>query len=524
MLQNKIKALGVIVVGNYGFLSLIPPILAIGLAVVTKEVFVSLMIGCFVGAVFVCGWNPFSALNMLILDYFFPQMSDAYNAQAFFLMAVVGGFAALLAASGGALAFTKNKTMQRIFAKNRSRAEIGTWLGGIFIWFSDTSSSLIVGPVFDNINSVNKVSREKFSYILDCTASPVSSLVPIMGWGVYIMSLVDKELASTKTLDITAWDLFIQAIPFCTYSILTLLMCGFMAWSQWDYGPMLKAQLRASKLGKLNSDTAVPMRKTRDLSLPAGVEPKLITLILPLSIVLICIFTILPMYGFPYQPVGGSKIRSAVAYGFILAEFSLCIMLPKLKIMSFKECIKTITDGMSGMMYMCIVLLMAWTLGALCKTMGTAPYLVGITKDLLSPALLPSLIFIAGAAVSFATGTSWGTYAIFIPIIIPMAAELNIPLPLCLAATISGGLLGDHCSPISDTTIIAAMAAGADLVDHFETQMPYAFLIGSICTVLYALNSVFSAGVTLVLGIISIVSLTYILHKRGMKKYSKQFE
>ena len=487
---------------NYGFLSVIAPLLSIILAVVTKEVFVSLFLGCFVGTVIIAGWNPFIALHVLILDYFFPQMADSYNAQAFFMMAIVGGFATLLTASGGSLAFTKNKKMT-VFASSRRMAEVGTWLGGLFIWFSDNANSLIVGPVFESINNNVRVSKEKFSYILDCTASPICALIPIMGWGVYIMSLVDKELAANPSISMTAWDMFLASIPYSTYAILTLFMCGFMAWSQWDFGPMLKAQLRAQRLNKLNADDAIPMRKTKEITLPHGVEPKLITLMLPLLAVIICIFAILPLHGFPYKPVPGPKIRGAIAYGFICGSLILCFMLPRYKVMPFKQCIKTIVDGMSGMMYMCAVLLLAWSLGAICKTVGTAPYLIAITSGFLRPEILPPLIFVTGAVVSFATGTSWGTYALFMPIAIPLAAEMGSPLPVCIAAVVSGGLFGDHCSPISDSTILAAMGAGGDLIDHFETQMPYALLTGGVCTVLYLFSGFLSPVILLVIGFVS---------------------
>ncbi|MCK9557503.1 MAG: Na+/H+ antiporter NhaC family protein [Synergistaceae bacterium] len=507
---------------DYGFLSIIPPLLSIILAVITKEVFVSLSIGCFLGAIIIAGWDPFTALYVLIIEYFFPQMADSYNAQAFFMMVLVGGSAFLLTASGGALAF-KNHKVLRVFTKSRPMAEVGTWLGGLFIWFSDTANSLIVGPVFENINNNVNVSKEKFSYILDCTASPICALVPIMGWGVYIMSLVEKEIVNNSALTTTAWDLFLSAIPYSTYAILTLIMCGFMSWSQWDFGPMLRAQMRADRLGKLSADGAVPMRKTKDVTLPEGVKPRLITLMLPLAIILVCIFSILTIHGFPYKPIAGSKIRAAIAYGFICGDILLCIMLPKFKIMSFKDCIKTLTDGMSNMMYMCLVLLLAWTLGSLCKNLGTAPYLISVTKGLLHPKVLPALIFVSGAIVSFATGTSWGTYALFMPLAIPLAAEMGVSLPVCIAAVVSGGLFGDHCSPISDSTLLAAMGAGADLIDHFETQMPYALLIGSVCTILYLFSDILSPIILLLIGFLIVVFSSYILHKVYLKKYSSEF-
>jgi len=508
---------------NYGFLAVLPPIISITLAVLTKNVIVSLFVGCFVGAIFIAGWNPLIALHTMIIEYFFPQMADSYNAQAYFMMALVGAFATLLTASGGGLAFMKSKKLGGL-AKNRKMAEVATWLGGLFIWFSDTSNSLIVGPTFENINNAAKVSKEKFSYILDCTTSPICALVPIMGWGVYIMSLVDKEIAENVSINMTSWDMFISSIPYNLYAILTLIMCGFLAWTQWDFGPMLRAQVRAETTGKCNADDAIPMRRTKEISLPEGVEPRLITILLPLAIVLICIFTILPLHGFPYKPVPGSKIRAAIAYGFICGTITLCIMLPRLKIMSFQKCIDTFMDGMAGMMYICAVLLLAWSLSSMCKTLGTAPYLVEMTKRFLHPFALPSLLFVSCAVISFATGTSWGTYALVMPLAMAFATELDVSLPIVLGAVVSGGLFGDHSSPISDTTILAAMGAGGDLVDHFRTQMPYALLIGIICTVLYLFGTVLSPILLIVFGLFITTGATFVLHKQSMRRYALEFK
>jgi Na+/H+ antiporter NhaC len=508
---------------SFGFLAIIPPILSIALAVITKEVVISLFAGCFIGGLLIGGFNPFIGIYVMIQDYFFPQMADSYNAQAFFMMAIVGGFVTLLTSSGGALAFTNNPRMA-IFTKSRRTAEVGTWLGGLFIWFSDNANSLIVGPVFENINRGARVSREKFSYLLDCTASPICALIPIMGWGVYIMSLVEKQIADVVQIQSTAWDIFLQSILYSTYAILTLIMCGFMAWSQWDFGPMLKAQLRAKHLGKLNADDANPMRKTKEIKLPEGVKPRLSALMLPLLVVLVCIFVILPIHGFPYKPVGGSKIRGAIAYGFLCGMGLLCFILPRFKVMTFKQCLKTIASGMAGMMDMCVVLLLAWTLAAMCKTLGTAPYLIEITRGFLHMHILPALIFVVGAVVSFATGTSWGTYALLMPFSIPLAIETGSSIPVCVAAVVSGGLFGDHCSPISDSTILAAMGAGGDLIDHFKTQTPYALLSGGVCILLYLFSNSVSPVILLIIGLAVVVILTYILHKWDMKKYAHEFE
>lgn len=507
---------------EYGILTIVPPILTILLAIFTKNIIVSLSIGSFVGVTILSGWNPFTALYSIIVDYLFVQMADSYNVEASMAMVIAGGSAALITAAGGALAF-KNHKLLNVFTKSRSMAEFGTWIGGIFIWFNDNANSLIVGPVFDTVNNNAKVSKEKFSYLLDCTTSPIVSLVPIMGWGIYCISLIEKEIQVIPSITTSSFSLFVKALPYSTYAILTLIMSGFIALSQWDFGPMLKAQLRAEKFGKLNSDDATPMRMAKEITLPPGVKPRLITLILPLAAILLSLAIILPLHGFPHKPVSGTDMRATVAYGFIMADILLCIMMPLFKIATFTECIKILTDGMCSMMYICIILLLAWSLGSICKNLGTAKYIMQISAGVLNPMLLPMLLFIISAIVSFATGTSWGSYALFIPIVVPLSVEMGVALPVTLGAVFSGGLFGDHCSPISDTTILAAMGSGADLIDHFKTQMPYAIFVGAICTVLYMFNTMVSPYILLVAGTIIMIIGLKILHTYCMKKYASEF-
>lgn len=508
---------------DYGFLTIVPPVLTIILAIILKDVVIALSIGSFVGVTILMDWNPFAALYSLIADYFFVQMSDSYNVEASMAMVIAGGSAALLTAAGGALAFKDNKILN-VFARSRTMAEFGTWLGGMFIWFNDNANSLIVGPVFDNVNNTAKVSKEKFSYLLDCTTSPVVSLVPIMGWGIYCISLIEKEIQVIPSVTSTAFSLFVQALPYSTYAILTLIMSCFISLSQWDFGPMLKAQLRAQKLGKLNADDATPMRATQQITLPPGVKPRLITLLLPLAAILVSIFVILPMHGFPHKPVNGTVMRAAVAYGFIAADILLCIMMPFYKIAKFKDCVKILTNGMCEMMYICVILLLAWSLGAICKNLGTAQYIMSITTGVLHPMFLPTILFLVGAVVSFATGTSWGSYALFIPIVVPLSVEMGASLPVTLGAVFSGGLFGDHCSPISDTTILAAMGSGADLIDHFETQMPYAVFVAAICTVLFMFNTMISPYILLAAGTVAMIVLLKPLHEYSLKKYAHEFD
>lgn len=504
---------------HFGFFSIIPPLLAIILSVRTKNVLVSLFAGLIVGTTILNLWNPFLGFYSLIKDFIFVQVADSYNAQSLTNILIIGAFVAIITQSGGSVAFAKRISR---WINTKAKAEIAMWFGGLFIWFSDSANSLLVGPVFQSIGDRLKVSREKFAYILDATSSPICSLIPIISWGVYIMGLIDKELeALPAAAGLTSWNIFVKAVPFQFYSILTLLMVGYVAYTQFDYGPMLWAQKRAES-GKLLNDGSTPLRSTKQLDLPEGVEPKLITMVLPLIVMLSVMFFIFIVNGFPLQPLKGPIIRVGIASGFITGGLVSVLLSIKYKIMTFKKAQDTMLDGMSGMVYLMIVMIFAWSLGSLCKSLGTANYIIEVTKEFLNPALLPVILFTIGALMSLATGSSWGPYAILMPIAIPMAVSIGAPLYVTVAAVISGGLFGDHCSPLSDTTILASMGAASDHIDHFRTQFPYAVTVAVISGILFSIAGFVKTPVIVIPGIFVLAAVIYFLHKRSLDKYNRE--
>lgn len=502
---------------DYGMLALIPPILAIGLAVWTKNIIVSLFVSIIVSTTILNGWNPVIGFTSMIKDYMFVSLEESMNTQALFMMVIIGGFVALLTQSGGAMAFTDMVTKK---VNTRAKCESGIWLGGLFVWFTDNGNSLIVGPIFEALAERLRVSREKFAYILDCTTSPICAMVPIIGWGVYAMSLIETELEVAGISEFTSWDVFMQGVPLNFYAILTLFMAGIMAITQWDYGPMLKAQNRAMKTGETLRAGGTPMRsETKKIELPEGVTPKIYTMIVPLLVLLGVMFSYLTMKGLWYTKVAGTDIRTAIASGFLCATLVLIGICIKEKIFTFKKCLDIITGGMSNMMFMCVVLVLAWSLSGVTKTIGTAAYLTDISQGLLNPALLPCIVFAIGAVMSLATGTSWGTMAILMPIGLPMAITFGVSLPLISAAIISGSLYGDHCSPISDTTILASIGSACDHIDHFETQIPYATTVAAICVVMFLVAGWNPTPMMTLVAIVVLIAVIFVLHKIYVKKY-----
>lgn len=500
-----------------GILSIIPPFLAIVLAVITKNVILSLYLGVFVGSLILTGGNPITAFIKVIKDYLFVQMTSAGNAQTLVAQGIIGGFVTLMEASGAAIAFA---TIATKLINSRRRAQIGTWLGGLIIFFSDSGSPLINGAVFRPITDGLRVSREKLSYILDSTASPVCVLIPIIGWGVYIMGLIEKAYAELG-IEETGWTAFIEAIPFQFYSILAVAMVAIIGFTGWDFGPMARAEERALQTGKVIRDGATPIRTEFEAKVPERARLSVWLGIVPLVVLLVVIFAVLIANGFPYKVVPGTMIRTAIATGFMVASLVLIAMGINAKVFNAKDAFDTFIKGIQGMTYILIILLLAWSLGNIVGELKTAAFLIEISKGILSPSVLPALIFLAGAVTSFATGTSWGTFAILIPIAIPMAHTMGAPMYVTIAAVLSGGLFGDHCSPISDTTILSAMGASADLVDHVTTQLPYALTVAAAATVGYliagAVPSYWVLGLTfaILLVLIYIIRIIWTYHTRA---------
>lgn len=495
---------------SYGFLSIIPPLLAIGLALLTKNIIVSLFFGLFFGAMALANWNPFAAFASLMPDFIYDQVAVDSNMQSITNLCIIGGFVALITASGGASAFAK--TASKV-VKNKIGAETAIWLGGLFIWFTDSGNSLLAGPIFQPIAEKFKVSREKFSFILDATSSPICALVPIISWGVYIMGLLDTELEKMADSSLSSWSLFIAAIPYQFYNILMLAFAGFVCLSQFDYGPMLKAQQRALRTGKTIRDGGTPMRSTVDVQLPEGTEAKAISVVLPLIVMLVTMFTVFFLNGFPKQSMPGIVTRQGIALGFIFGAIVAGFINWRLGIFKPMEIQNRVIDGMKDMMFLIIMMILSWSLGSVCSKMGTAFYILEVTKNFLDPAVLPAILFVIGCCMSLATGSSWGTFAILLPIGFPIAVAMNTPLPVTIAAVISGGVFGDQCSPISDTTMLASMGAACDHIDHFRTQFPYALTVASVSFVLYVVAGYTEHTWITLIGIVALFALATILHK-----------
>ncbi|MDO4490584.1 MAG: Na+/H+ antiporter NhaC family protein [Lachnospiraceae bacterium] len=459
---------------NYGLLSLLPPLIAVALAIKTKNVIFSLFSGGLIGSLILCGGNPWVSVRSIIGDYFFIQLTDSYNAGVIVLVVFIGGFIKLMEESGGAQAFAKSVNR---FVNSKLKAQLCAWFGGIVIFFSDLGTPLLIGPLFRPLFDKLKISREKLAWILDSTSSPVACLVPFIGWGVYIMGLIQGEF---ENLGVTAsdYDTFLQAIPFQVYALLAILMIPLVACTRKDFSQMKKAEERTA-LQPVPAELTEDFRYEVDEKGYSLGNARPIMVILPIVMVFATLFINLSPQGFPFAKIGGNDFRIALTMGYFLGAVLLFAMIVGFKVKNISDTFSIYVRGMKGMTDVAITLILAWSLGAMISELGTADFIIqGLKAINFSGALIPAFIFLFGAFVSFSTGSSWGTFAIMMPLAIPMAHTFAIPYAICVAAVLSGGLFGDHCSPISDTTILSSTGAECDLVEHVKTQLPYALING----------------------------------------------
>lgn len=495
---------------NYGWLSLLPPMIAVVMAIGSKNVILSLFCGGFAGTLIFCAGNPFLAVKSMIGDYFFVQLTDSYNAGVIVLVIFIGGFIKLMEKSGGAQAFSK---FVYRFVNTKLKAQMCAWAGGILIFFSDLGTPLLVGPVFRPLFDKLKISREKLAWILDSTSSPVAILVPFIGWGVYIMGLIQAEFDNLKIAE-SDYTTFVQAIPFQIYAILAIIMIPLIAFTGKDFSQMGKAEERTTGSDfDYGVEDASGAGGTADGYSIKNAQPLMV--ILPILVVFVTLFTTLAPLGFPFQKVDGNEFRVALTMGYFFGALVLMLLIRVYKVQVFRDTFKIYVDGMKGMTDVAVTLILAWSLGSMISSLGTADFIVNGMKAIhFSAGLIPAFIFLFGTFVSFSTGSSWGTFAIMMPLAIPMAHAFSIPYAIAVGAVLSGGLFGDHCSPISDTTILSSTGAGCDLVEHVKTQLPYAVTNGVIAFLSYIFAGFTGSNLAAVLAVAALVLVVFVWNKK----------
>lgn len=450
-----------------GWLSLVPVAIAIILALWSKNTVFSLSIACIMGC-FMAGKGIWGFTDVLQT-----ALGNADFIWAVLNILFFGVLCTYYEKSGAIDGFTRIVNQKNL---KRGGVQILAWALGLFC-FADSMSPLFVGSVMRRLSDKAKLSREKLAYIADSTAAPVSIVYPFTGWSSYLTGLAVG--VGCLTAREQAYVFMLKAIPFNFYAVLSILMVLLLGVGIIkDYGPMKRAERRASEEGKPVRDGATPMSSSGGSKSESIKEHVFLNFVLPT--ILLVVISIGAFF-----VLGSVKVLESVTIVVIFMSISFL-----LQGMSLKELGDIFNDGIKGAMPAVLVLAVAYPLNAITKEMGAADFIMGFVSGGITPALLPASIFIICAVISFATGTSWGTFAIAMPLALPMAfaatgGEATLLTTLCFAAVAGGGLFGDHCSPVSDTTIMASMGAGVDHIDHVKTQLPYALTVAGIAVILY---------------------------------------
>ena len=528
-----------------GWFSLVPPLVAILLALLFKEVITALFAGVWLGALAVAGYNPLSALWRTIDTYAVQALGDVDggHTQIVIFSLLLGGLVGIVARNGGTQGIVDAVSP---FASTSRRGKIATWLAGLAIFFDDYANTLIVGNTMRPITDRLKISREKLAYIVDSTAAPVAALVPISTWVGYEISLIgdgmriaaaqpgtDPALAGTLS-SVSPFAVFVATIPYLFYPLLTLAFVFMTSITNRDFGPMAAAERRAARGDGLHRPGAqLTMDTSNTLLIPAdGAVPRWYNAAIPVLTVILVV--LVGLYTSGRASVGADAslmdiFGAADPFATLLwGSFAGCVMAICLsvvqRILSVKESLDAWFAGIKAMIIAMIVLILAWSLGQVTNDLGTAQYLAMALSDALPIEVVPALVFLTAAATAFATGTSWGTMAILIPLVIPLtvslgggegfmvAGEYSILIG-AISSVLAGAIFGDHCSPISDTTVLSSTAAACDHVDHVKTQLPYAFLVAGLGMVVGDLGTALGLPVwiALLLGVIILVGFLKLL-------------
>ncbi len=447
-----------------GVTSLVPVLVTLAVALSSRNVLVGLFCGVFVGVLMLTDTSLLHFFPSIVKDYLVPEVADRYNASVLVLLAFIGGFVKLIESSGGGAAFARIATR---WVAGKARAQIGAWLGGIMIFFSDLGTPLIVGPVFQPLTDRLQVSRQKLAFILDSTSSPVAILIPFIGWGVFIMSVIADAFAANG-IATSEWDAFVAAIPYQLYAWLAISMVPALAFLRFDYGAMRKAEEAFS----LVEPAVDPDAHDGDV--------KAIVVWLPLVVLGATLFATLGELGFPFEQISGSDFRAGLSAAYFLAAITLVVLVTWMGVKKLSDTFTTYIEGMTGMLPIAATLVLAWTLGEVSGQLGTGVYVAELARTGIAGGALPAVMFLLAAIISFATGSSWGTIIIMMPLAIPAALATDAAMPVVIGSVLSGGLFGDHSSPVSETTILSSTGAGIPPLQHFSTQLPYALTNGAI--------------------------------------------
>ena len=467
--------------------ALLPAIIAILLALITKEVYSSLMIGIIAGGLLYAEFHPVVAMNHIFVDGMIGQIADPWNVGILIFLVVLGSVVMLMNRAGGSAAFGRWASTH---VKTRVGAQLATIALGVLIFIDGYFNCLTVGSVMRPVTDKHRISREKLAYLIDATAAPVCIIAPISSWAAAVTGFVDGANGLT---------LFIRAIPYNLYAFLTIAMMLVLAVGKFDYGPMKKAEAEhfAGKVPDPTMREASITGSEDQPNPPVSEKGRVIHLVLPIiSLIVCCVLGMIYTGGFFegetfVDAFANADASTGLVFGSMVALLITIIFYLATKVLDFKECMNAIPEGFKSMVPAILILVLAWTLKGMTDSLGAAEYVAGLVESVAGNgvvlAFLPAFVFLIGAFLAFATGTSWGTFGLLIPIVVNAfhGDVQNEMMIIAISACMAGAVCGDHCSPISDTTIMASAGAQCEHIRHVSTQLPYALSVAAVSFVGY---------------------------------------
>ena len=486
---------------DYGFLAVVPPLLTIVLAIITKEVLMSLFIGVFTGCMILASWNPINAMVKMI-DLFIGTYDEAgvltpgavtnpWNMQVLMIIILLGGLIGLMTRSGGSAAFG---ALLGSKIKTRKGAQGTTWLIGMLIFFDDYFNALTNGAIMRPISDRYGVSREKLSYILDSTAVGICLIVPLSSWVAFICSLIADSYAQAGITG-DPFKVFLTAIPYNYYAWLSLSMVLVVVYFNLDFGPMAKAEKRTKETGRLCDKTfSGGGADDDDYSTIEQANGKPVDLLAPILLLIACSLIFMLFTGGFFETfdlmdaVNNMNGMLAITYAFSIAVVFAIIFYKIRGLSKVTESIGAFITGTKAIIYVLLLLAFAWAIGGVGTELDTAGYMVQIFQGNVPAFLTPVFIFIIACVMTFSTGATWGTYAIMIPLAVPLGVAMDVSTLACITAVIGGGGFGNHCSPLADTAILSSAAANIRHIDHIKTQIPYSCTCAGVACVGYIIS------------------------------------
>lgn len=495
------------------FWALVPALVAIALALITKEVYSSLFIGITVGALFYSGFSFEGTVLHIFQDGIVGVLTDSYNVGILVFLVILGTMVALMNEAGGSAAFGQWASKH---IKTRVGAQLATILLGVLIFIDDYFNCLTVGSVMRPVTDKHKISRAKLAYLIDATAAPVCIIAPISSWAAAVSGFVEGE---------DGLALFVRAIPFNYYAILTIVMMVGMALLKVEFGSMALHEKNAAN-GDLFTTAERPYANQSQENAEES-KGKVIDLLIPIiSLVICCVIGMIYTGGFFegtdfVTAFSQSDASVGLALGSFFGFLITIVLYLVRRVLSFRKCMECLPEGFKAMVPAILILTFAWTLKAMTDSLGAKEYVAGMMESAAGGllAFLPAIIFLVGCFLAFATGTSWGTFGILIPIVVAVFSGTNEQLMIIsISACMAGAVCGDHCSPISDTTIMASAGAQCEHVNHVSTQLPYAVVAAAVSFVSYIIAGfVKNPVICLIIAIVLMIGVLFVLRQRQLK-------